>query len=243
MENIPVFSNRLDESNGIVENVLEMKAKKTPWHLRFAQKAKGLVSFVQNLLSPLTRKEGVRGGQLSAFFQSAAVAVIGIGLLVGSTGEVQAACDPPVFDVCTHKFSGSWSADGYFAVDIQFKGKSGKKYEVEWHGLKKLFVWEELNWVLITTPKATIRFMAVMNRLSRTRIFGGIKIRTATMAVPFTRGILKTANGFAVIGLPAWIFTLIKRRPTFPSTALLLALILNYPLITARLIGNLFLLR
>ena len=52
--------------------------------------------------SPLTRKEGVRGGQLSAFFQSAASAVVGIGLLVGSTGEVQAACDPPVFDVCTH---------------------------------------------------------------------------------------------------------------------------------------------
>ena len=52
MENIPVLSNRLDESNGIVEHVLEMKAKKTPWHLRFAPKAKGLVSFVQNLLSP-----------------------------------------------------------------------------------------------------------------------------------------------------------------------------------------------
>ena len=87
MENITVFSNRLDESTGIAEHVLEMKAKKTPWHLRFAHKAKGLVSFVQNLLSPLTRKEGGRGGQVSAFFQSAAavvVGVVGIGLLVGS---------------------------------------------------------------------------------------------------------------------------------------------------------------
>ncbi len=85
MENITVLNNRLDESNGTVEHVLEMKAKKTPWHLRFAPKAKGIiVSFVQNLLSPLTQKEGVRGGQLSAFFQSAAAVVVGIGLLVGS---------------------------------------------------------------------------------------------------------------------------------------------------------------
>ena len=55
MENITVFSNRLDESNGIAEHVLEMKAttKKTPWHLRFAPKAKGIiVSFVQNLFPP-----------------------------------------------------------------------------------------------------------------------------------------------------------------------------------------------
>ena len=145
MRNITVLNNRLDESNGIVEHVLGMKAKKTPWHLRFAPKAKGLVSFVQNLL---TRKEGVRGGQVSAFFQPAAAVVVGIGLLAGSTAAVQAACDPPVFDVCTHSFSGSWSSDGRFAVDIQFKGKSGKKYEVEWHGLKNLFVWEEFDWVL-----------------------------------------------------------------------------------------------
>ena len=62
MRNSTVFSNRLDESNGTVEHVLEMKAKKTPWHLLFATKAKGIVSFLQNLLSPLTRKEGVRGG-------------------------------------------------------------------------------------------------------------------------------------------------------------------------------------
>ena len=37
MKNIFVLNNRLDESNGTVENVLEMKAtKKTPWFLRFA---------------------------------------------------------------------------------------------------------------------------------------------------------------------------------------------------------------
>ena len=125
MKNITVFSNRLDESNGTVEHVLEMKAKKTPWYLLFATKAKGIVSFVQNLLSPLTRKEGVRGGQLSAFFQSAAAVVVGIGLLVGSTGDVhvQSNCYPPISDVCLHK-EGRWeSSSGLFAVDIQFDGK------------------------------------------------------------------------------------------------------------------------
>ena len=141
MRNIPVFSNRLDESNGIVENVLEMKAKKTPWHLRFAPKAKGLVSFVQNLLSPPTQKEGVRGGQLSAFFQSATAAIVGIALLVGSIGEVhgQSNCYPPIFDVCLHKDSGRWeSSSGLFEVDIEFRGKRWQRYEVVWHGLKKI---------------------------------------------------------------------------------------------------------
>ena len=28
-------------------------------------------------------------------------------------------------------------------MDIQFKGKSGKRYEVVWHGLKRLFVWDD----------------------------------------------------------------------------------------------------
>ncbi len=135
MENIPVFSNRLDESNGIVENVLEMKTtKKAPWHLRFAPKAKGLVSFVQNLLLPLTRKEGVRGGQVFAFFQPAAAAVVGIALLVGSTGDVQAACNPPIFDICFHK--SSWSSSGTAELAVEFNGESGKLYEVVWHGQK-----------------------------------------------------------------------------------------------------------
>ena len=42
-----VFSNRLDESNGTVENILEMKTtKKTPWHLRFAGKMKTAAAVV-----------------------------------------------------------------------------------------------------------------------------------------------------------------------------------------------------
>ena len=120
MENIPVFSNRLDESNGIVEHVLEMKttAKKTPWFLRFAQKAKGIVSFVQNLLSPLTQKEGVRGGQLSAFFQSAAgvvAGVVGIGLLLSSLslfaepiGTGRGGNNPPFANVCAPTVEAIW---------------------------------------------------------------------------------------------------------------------------------------
>ena len=140
MENIPVLSNRLDESNGTVEHVLEMKAKKTPWHLRFAPKAKGIiVSFVQNLLSPLTQKEGVRGGQLSAFFQSAAAAVVGIGLLVGSTGDVQAACDPPVYDVCFHKNYGDFSTAGTVELIVEFDVpyvKRNQQYEIVWNGYK-----------------------------------------------------------------------------------------------------------
>ena len=115
MENIPVFNNRLDESNGTVENVLEMKAKKMPWHLRFAPKAKGLVSFVQNLLSPLTRKEGGRGGQLSAFFQLAAAVVVGIGLLAGSLvllaepiGTGRGGNNPPIVNVCAPTVEAIW---------------------------------------------------------------------------------------------------------------------------------------
>ncbi len=36
MRNITVLNHRLDESNGIVENILGMEAKKTPWYLCFA---------------------------------------------------------------------------------------------------------------------------------------------------------------------------------------------------------------
>ena len=116
MRNIPVLNHRLDESNGIVEHVLEMKAKKTPWHLLFAPKAKGLVSFLQNLLSPLTQKEGVRGGQLSAFFQPAAAAVVvGIGLLLGSlfllaepVGTGRGGNNPPIVNVCAPTVEAIW---------------------------------------------------------------------------------------------------------------------------------------
>ena len=81
-----ITANRLDESNGSVENVLGMKTttEKAPCFLRFAPKAKGLVSFVQNLLSPPDAKGGVCCGQVFAFFQSAAAAavvLVGIGFL------------------------------------------------------------------------------------------------------------------------------------------------------------------
>ena len=76
--------------------------------------------------------------------ETTAAVVVGISLLVGSSGDVQSACDPPVFDVCFHKIDGGgWTAgDGYAAMDIQFKGESGEKYEVVWHGLKRLYIWD-----------------------------------------------------------------------------------------------------
>ena len=99
MKNINVFSNRLDESNGIVEHVLEMKTtKKTPWFLRFAPKAKGLVSFVQNLLSPLTQKEasaaaavlvGIGFLKTKKAVSAVAAAVVGVGLLCSPIESVQ----------------------------------------------------------------------------------------------------------------------------------------------------------
>ena len=101
MKNITVFSNRLDESTGIVENVLEMKAttKKAPWFLRFAPKAKGLVSFVQNLLSPLTQKEasaaavvlaGISFLKAKKAVSPVAAAVVGIGLFLAPMESAQA---------------------------------------------------------------------------------------------------------------------------------------------------------
>ena len=225
---------------------MSTSSKKTPWHLRFAPKAKGIVSFVQNLLSPLTRKECVRGGQVSAFFQSAAAVVVGIGLLAGSNGEVhgQSVCYPPGFDVCLHK-EGSWeSSSGKFTVEIGLEGKSWQLYEVVCHGLKKIGGKKPTT----TLAENPIR----VTWLSRTRTFVGItssigRCSKAT-AVPSTRGItigiiqMKTVFllGFVGIGLLPWISTLIMKRRLFPSTILPTALILDCLPITAPLIGNRF---
>ena len=62
MRNITVFSNRLDESNGIVEHVLELKAKKTPWHLRFARNAVAVVFGIGLLLAPVSILSNGFGG-------------------------------------------------------------------------------------------------------------------------------------------------------------------------------------
>lgn len=91
-----------------------MNAKKTPWFLRFAGKLK-----------------------------TAAAVVVGIGLLVGSTGEIhgQGDCDPPVFDVCFHK--SNWTSAGYATMYIEVDlppAESGQRYELVWRGLKKIFV-------------------------------------------------------------------------------------------------------
>ena len=146
MKNITVFSNRLDESNGIVENVLELKttAKKTPWFLRFAPKAKGLVSFVPNLL---TQKEGVRGGQLSAFFQLATavvVGVVGIGLLVGSLsllaepiGTGRGGNNPPIVNVCAPTVEAIWITEDQhnhrFTVEVTLSSSGWGQFPALFH--------------------------------------------------------------------------------------------------------------
>ena len=194
MKNITVFSNRLDESNGTVEHVLKMKttAKKTPWFLRFATKAKCIVSFVQNLLSPLTRKEGVRGGPVSAFFQSAAAVVVGIGLLVGSTAAVQAACDPPVYDVCFHKLGeilrrramSNWKLSSTFHIP---NGINGTKSFGTVTSISSITAPAPITSITMTIM--TMEFMGIA--LSPITVFTGMRLRlkgTTTTAVPFTKG-------------------------------------------------------
>lgn len=70
--------------------------------------------------------------------ETAAAVVVGVGLLVGSTGDVQAACDPPVYDVCFHRDSGDWTTSGYARMAVEFPVLPPiQSYEVVWHGLKR----------------------------------------------------------------------------------------------------------
>ena len=59
MKNIFVLNNRLDESNGTVENVPEMKTKKTTWLLRLAQTA--ILAGIALLAAPLEQAEANHG--------------------------------------------------------------------------------------------------------------------------------------------------------------------------------------
>ena len=71
----------------------------------------------------------------------AAAVVVGIGLLVGSTGDVQAECDPPIYDVCFHK--SNWTSAGLATMIVAFDpppAEEGQRYEIVWRGLKKIFV-------------------------------------------------------------------------------------------------------
>ena len=62
-------------------------------------------------------------------------AVVGVVLLVGSTTGVQAACDPPVFNVCFHKYDEDWSTAGTAAMIVEFNGLPGKTYRYQFSGL------------------------------------------------------------------------------------------------------------
>ena len=75
--------------------------------------------------------------------KTAAAVVVGVGLLVGSTGDVKAACDPPVYDVCFHKKSGNWRTGGFVGLAIRFRDPSTELtqlYEFQWNGLKRIVV-------------------------------------------------------------------------------------------------------
>lgn len=123
MKKILFFRKRLDNPNGLVKDssneFMEQNETATPLRAMpsnstaglLARVVKGVVSFLQNLLSPLTCKEGVRTGQVSAFFQLAAAVVVGVGLLVGSNAEAQSP-DIEVYGIDSHSvlqyFGGRW---------------------------------------------------------------------------------------------------------------------------------------
>ena len=88
---------------------LSAKSTKTPWFLRFARNMK----------------------------TAAAAVVAGIGLLAGSNAAVQAACNPPVYDVCFHKDSGDWTTAGSVEMIVDFhvpSSKAGTTHRIEWWG-------------------------------------------------------------------------------------------------------------
>ena len=77
--------------------------------------------------------------------ETAAAVVVGVGLLVGSTGDVHGQggveCDPPIYDVCFHK--SNWTSAGYATMYVKFDphpppAESGQLYEIVWRGLKKI---------------------------------------------------------------------------------------------------------
>ena len=68
---------------------LSAKPIKTPRRLRFARTIGIGVSLTKSKIE-----------------KTAAAIVITIDLLIGSIGEIQAACDPPVYDVCFHRDGG-----------------------------------------------------------------------------------------------------------------------------------------
>ncbi len=74
----------------------------------------------------------------SKFEKMAAAVVVGIGLLVGLTGDVQSACNPPLRDVCFHK--GDWTTSGRVEMIVDFhvpSSKRGTTYRFSWSGLRE----------------------------------------------------------------------------------------------------------
>ncbi len=193
--------NRIDRAVGAAENASTGVEKmidsspKMPWHLRFAGNMK----------------------------TAAAAVVVGIGLLAGSTDEVQAACDPSVYNVCFHADGRDWFSSGYATLYVDFdvpSGKSSQYYEVEWNGLKKLFN-PDSNRLELTYESVSDEGLIGSGTLYLSYgSFWWNQAHGTTTDAPFTKGIgmiqlirqRVVGLGFVASRLLRWIFTLIKRR-------------------------------
>lgn len=72
---------------------------------------------------------------------TASAVAVGIGLLAGSAAAIQAACDPPIYDVCFHAEEEIGSSEDFVRMPFEFdvlSDKSNQLYEIIWCGLKKL---------------------------------------------------------------------------------------------------------
>ena len=91
---------------------LSAKPTKTPWFLRFAPKAKGIVSFVSNLLPSPTQKEA----------STAAALLAGLGLLGAPIESVQSAI-PKVTEVILTDWA--LDSDSFFRMEVVHSSGSG----------------------------------------------------------------------------------------------------------------------
>ena len=188
--------------------------------------------------------------------ETTAAVVVGVGLLVGSTADVQAACDPPVFDVCLHKAGGGWSSSGHATLFVEFNGKLNQLYEFEWNGLKKLpnrrgileLTYDSVSQEGRSGYYASLSYSSFWwepwspwNNYGVTIYEGHFDWSNGSGAEWVRDRWVAQVDFFSTGGafLVDWIFTLINRRRTFLSTIALPFSIMNCPLITARWIGNL----
>ena len=171
--------------------------------------------------------------------KAAAAVVVGIGLLAGSTGDVQAACDPPVYDVCFHKTDGDFSTDGYVKMEVDFDvpyAKRNQQYEVVWTGLMFFFDYNTGDsWTYSGSDSVTGVYGTVLSPIP---VFTGTRLLLTVTTITVALSMNGIQERAAAIRWLRWIFTLINRRRTFLSTIALPFSIMSCPLITAQWTGN-----